>query len=349
MSSVSFLKWAALGWAALAIATEALGQPATPRIRIQDPKLNNLGDPPGYKTAPAGTLGAVARSGPADAPPLILVPGFGFGAAAYAGLAEKLAMNHRVFVVTLPGFGGTPAPASPPETTSLGEQTWTVGAVEAIEKLIRDEGMKDPVVIGHWIGGTQIALRLALRNPQAIRAVVLLAGSARMIVQDPRSEEFYGTLERRVSTMDKFMAPRWFKTVTRETWDDNNFLPGDYSANPVLGLRLWRMAAEPPLHVWVRYLCEFNAQDINLDLPRLSVPTLLLKPRAEDLPKSPDTDYLQGFLHTSWEGRAAGNAMTIQTIPNSRVFIWVDQPDLVEEALKTFIARTRGPRPGGTS
>jgi hypothetical protein len=38
----------------------------------------------------------------------------------------------------------------------------------------------------------------------------------------------------------------------RETWDDNNFLPGDYAVNPILGLRLWREAASPQVHVWIR-------------------------------------------------------------------------------------------------
>lgn len=323
-------------------ALPAMAQIPTPRVMTQDPALNNLVEPSGYQAGEPVALGAVVRRGPESAPPLILVPGFGFGGAAYDALAAMLAKDYRVFTVTLQGFGGTSAPRAPAESVSFGEQTWTLAAVSAIEKLIRDEGLEKPTVVGHWIGGTQIALQLAIRNPGRIRAVVVIAGAARMMVPGPRFEEFYGTLERRVRTIDTFMAPRWFKTVTRETWDDNNFLPQDYSANPVLGLRLWRMAAGPPLHVWVRYLCEFNAQDISRDLGKLSIPTLLLQPAAADLPDSIDTDYLQGFLHRSWEGRIEGvSAIRTRMIPKSRVFTWVDQPSLVEEALNEFLSQTR--------
>ena len=319
-----------------------MAQIPTPRVITQDPAINNLVEPAGYQAGEPSALGAVVRRGPASGPPLILVPGFGFGASAYDGLVAMLAKDYRVFALTLQGFGRTPAPRAPLESVSFGEQTWTLAAVSAIEKLIRDEGLDKPTVVGHWIGGTQIALRLAMRNPDRIRAVVVIAGSARMMVASPKFEEFYGTTERRVRTIDTFMAPRWFKTVTRETWDDNNFLPQDYSANPVLGLRLWRMAAEPPLHVWVRYLCEFNAQDISRDLGKLSTPTLLLQPSAADLPDSIDTDYLQGFLHRSWEGRIEGvSAIRTRVIPKSRVFAWVDQPNLVEEALNEFLSQTR--------
>ena len=96
------------------------------------------------------------------------------------------------------------------------------------------------------------------------------------------------------------MARAWFKTVTRATWDDNNFLPGDYSSNPIVGLRLWREAARPPLHVWVRYLNEFYAQDATLQVEGLRVPTLLLKPGLEGLWHEPGANYVSAYLDRSW-------------------------------------------------
>ena len=323
--------------AAIGGALPALAQTVTPRIVAQDASLNNLVDPPGYPAVPVGTLGSIDRRGPLDGTPLILVPGLGFGAEAYEALVQKLSVRHRVLVVPLAGFGRTHGPRSPPSTTSFGEQTWTSGAVTAIEGLIREDGVKNALVVGHWIGGTQVALKLALRNPSTVRAVALIAGAGRMVLRDPRFDEYYGTIERRVASTDKMMAPGWFKTVTRETWDDNNFLPGDYSADPVLGLRLWRMAAEPPLHVWARYLCEFNAQDITVELSRLAAPTLLLRPALEGLPNAPGLDYLHDYLHASWEGRTAGvAALTIRDVPASRLFMWLDQPEPVHEALRRF-------------
>jgi pimeloyl-ACP methyl ester carboxylesterase len=245
-----------------------------------------------------------------------------------------------MYAVTLPGFGGTAAPPCPPAGTSFGEQTWTNSALTAIEKLMKEERIENAVVVGHWLGGTQLALRLALAHPDRITAVVLLAGSARLSFTDTTYAAYYATPEKRIATTDHFMAARWFKTVTRETWDDNNFLPSDYAAHPVCGLRLWRQAASPGLHTWVRYLCEFNAQDVTVGLDRLKVRTLLLRPGLENAPHDPGQNYMQNYCHLSWQGAIEKNAsITAKTIPNSRVCMWFDQPEGVKAEVTGFLAR----------
>lgn len=323
--------------AGLVAAPPVRGQAACPRIMEQDSTLNHLVDPPGYRTAAPGTLGRVTRSG-AGRRAMILIPGFGFGGDVLADFGARFADRYRIYSVTLPGFGGTPAPPSPGAGVSFGEQTWTLGAVGAIERLIADEGLTDPIVVGHWIGGTQIALRLAMHNPDRVRAVVLLAGAARMVVADTAFARHYGTPARRVASVDRFLAPRWFRTVTRETWDDNNFMPADYAVHPVRGLRLWRAAATPDLHVWVRYLCEFNAQDVTAELDRVTVPALLLRPGLEGLWHEPGRDYLRGYVHEGWGPEVERLArFTVRTIPDSRVCLWFDQPGLVHEAVAEFL------------
>jgi pimeloyl-ACP methyl ester carboxylesterase len=314
------------------------GQQPVKRIMKQDSTLNNLVDPPGYKTAQLGTLGGVTRAG-TGTQAMVLIPGWGFGAEIFDEFMAGFAGQYRMWAVTLPGFGGTAAPPSPGEKTSLGEQTWTNGALAGIEKLIADEKIEKPVIVGHWLGGTQIALRLALKHPDKIKAVVILSGSARLFSSDTSYATRYGTPERRVATIDNYWAPRWFKTVTRETWDDNNFLPGDYAVNPVRGLRLWREAASPKLHVWVRYLCEFNAQDITFEMGKLAVPTLLLKPGLENVPINDlSRNYMETYCHTSWEGSIENHPkITAKTIPNSRVCLWFDQPEEVNKAVVDFL------------
>ena len=322
---------------ALATAPPARSEGTVPRILQQDPALNNLIDPPGYRTAELGTLGAVAKSG-TGAEAMILIPGLGFGGEIFEPLAKELASGFRTYAVTLPGFGGTAAPPGPGESVSFGSQSWTNGALAALERLMADEKIEHAVVVGHWLTGTQLALRLAMKHPGQIRAVVLLAGSARMTASDPARAAFIATPEKRVAATDQFMAPRWFKTVTRETWDDNTFLPGDYAVNPVRGLRLWREAARPELHVWVRYLCEFNAQDICAELGRLTVPTLLLEPGLEGLEHDPGNQYMKGFVHDSWAGCAEGNPKLVtKLVPNARVALWLDQPEAVVGAIREFL------------
>lgn len=325
--------------AALALsAAPQLQAQSIQRIMEQDSTLDNLVDPPGYVTAAPGTLGGVLRAGKGSET-MLIIPGLGFGGEIFREFIDEMSGRYRIVAVTLPGFAGTAAPPSPPEGTSFGDQTWTNSALAAIEKLIETEKMEQPIVIGHWLTGTQLALRLALRHPKKVRAVVLLAGAARMATRDTARARFIATPQARVASIDKFMAPRWFKTVTRETWDDNNFLPSDYAADPVRGLRLWRQAARPPLHVWVRYLNEFNAQDICPELERLTVPTLLLEPGFEANAHDPGNHYMELYCSYSWE--RCGRGIVTKKIPDARICLWYDQPKQVSDAIRAFLPQAR--------
>jgi pimeloyl-ACP methyl ester carboxylesterase len=342
----------------IASASQVRGQETCPRILVQDSTLNNLVDPPGYVPSTLGTLGGVIRMG-TGSQPVILIPGLGFGGGVFRELMDALGPErYRMYAVTLPGFGGTAAPPCPSETTSLGEQTWTNGAFAAIERLVKEENIQHPIVVGHWLTGTQLAVRYALAHPSDVKAVVLLAGAPRQFITDSAYAKYYSTPERRVAAVDNYLAPRWFKTVTRETWDDNNFLPQDYAVDPVRGLRLWREAASPDLHVWIRYLCEFNAQDLTTEMHKVSVPTLLLKPGLEGLGQGSLNYMKDTYCHTSWGRSLEANPMiTATTIARSRACLWFDQPKVVTESIATFltgIERGRGrgaavqrPRGGG--
>ena len=325
---------------AVVLAQMLYGQQPVKRILAQDSTLNNLADPPGYRSVKLGTLGGVLKVGNGSQP-LILIPGLGFSANVFIDFMAGLSDMCRMYAVTLPGFGGTAAPPSPGEKTSLGEQTWTNGALQAIEKLIKDEGIEKPIIVGHWLTGTQLALRLAMKHPDKIKAVIILAGSARMTATDSARAAMINTLEKRVAVNDKYMAPRWFKTVTRETWDDNNFLPGDYAINPVRALRLWREAASPELHVWVRYLCEFNSQDISLEMEKITVPILMVQPDLSGIYHDPGNNYMESFINASWGETFRKNPkITVVTIPDARVCLWFDQPEKVKKTVEEFLKRS---------
>lgn len=327
----------------LAATVPLAAQTPLPRITAQDPKLNNLVDPPGYRAAPLGTLGDVVRAG-TGTQAMILIPGLGFSGHVFDELMAALSGEYRMYAVTLAGFGGTSAPPAPAESTSFGEQSWTNSALAALEKLIADEGIKNPIIVGHWLTGTQLALRLALKHPGDVRAVVILSGAARLHMSDPKRNAMLQDLGKRVAGADIF-GKRWFKTVTRETWDDNNFLPGDYAVDPVRGLRLWREAARPDLHVWVRYLCEFNAQDVTLSLAELKVPTLFLEPGLEGLQFDAGQNYMEGYTRASWGGSREGNPrIQVKPIPGSRACLWFDKPEETRRAIAEFLDGRRTAR-----
>lgn len=324
----------------IGLTMSAAAQQTCIRIMKQDSTLNNLADPPGYDTGTLGQLGKVKRVGEGGQP-MILIPGAGFGAEVFNEFMDRHSSEYRMYAVTIPGFGGTLAPPTPPPGTSFGEQTWTTGALAGLERLIADEGLKDVIVVGHWLIGTQLATRLAAQQPDKIKAVVLLSGTPRWTITDTAYAKYYSTPEKRIASIDGFLATRWFKTVTRETWDDNNFLPQDYAVNPVRALRLWREAASPELHVWVRYLCEFNAEDLCPTLRTLPVPTLVLRPGLEGLWVEGQNYMADTYCLGSWNGCGDDNPkISIKTIPESRACLWFDQPEKVDAAIKEFLTST---------
>jgi pimeloyl-ACP methyl ester carboxylesterase len=99
--------------------------------------------------------------------PLILVHGLGGAAANWTELAPLLAKRHRLLVPDLPGHGGsTPLPAV------SGLEPFA----DRIALLAEREQMAPATVVGHSLGGT-VVLRLALRHPQNVTAVVLAAAA----------------------------------------------------------------------------------------------------------------------------------------------------------------------------
>jgi len=102
-----------------------------------------------------------------DGPPLVLVHGLGGSATNWCELAPLLAERRRVLVPDLPGHGGSEAL---PAVSGLQPYADRVAAVMA------REGVERAPVAGHSLGGL-VVLRLALRRPELVSAIVL-AGSA---------------------------------------------------------------------------------------------------------------------------------------------------------------------------
>jgi pimeloyl-ACP methyl ester carboxylesterase len=107
-------------------------------------------------------------------PPLVLVHGLGGSATNWCELAPLLAHRFRLVIPDLPGHGRSdPLPA----VAALNGFADRVFAVMEAE-----QGVPAPVV-GHSLGGL-VAVRLALRYPEAVPALVL-AGSAGLSIGRP--------------------------------------------------------------------------------------------------------------------------------------------------------------------
>src|SRR5436189_2286629 len=102
-----------------------------------------------------------------EGPPLVLVHGLGGSATNWTELAPLLARRHRLLIPDLPGHGG-----SEPLAAVSGLQPYADRVVAVMEA----EDASPAPVVGHSLGGL-VVLRLALRRPDAVSAIVL-AGAA---------------------------------------------------------------------------------------------------------------------------------------------------------------------------
>ena len=102
-----------------------------------------------------------------DGSPLILVHGLGGAGSNWAELAPLLTRRYSLLVPDLPGHGGSSA---------LPAVSGLEPFADRVALVAEREGMLPAPVVGHSLGG-MVVLRLALRRPRDVQAIVL-AGSA---------------------------------------------------------------------------------------------------------------------------------------------------------------------------
>jgi pimeloyl-ACP methyl ester carboxylesterase len=110
-------------------------------------------------------------------PPIVMIHGLGgnllhFG---YA-MADKLANDYRVILVDRPGSGYSTRPEDAPATLTAQAKT--------IATLIRRLGLKQPLVVGHSLGGA-LSLAITLDHPDCAGGLALIAPLTHAIESPP--------------------------------------------------------------------------------------------------------------------------------------------------------------------
>jgi len=326
-------------------------------LEAQDSTLNNLIHPKGYITCKPGELGAVKKTGSAKQS-MIIIAGLGFGADVFDNFINRYKKDYTIYAVTPAGFAGTPAPPMPDSTIIYSQLTWTNGIVTGIINLIEKEKLNKPVIVANFVTATQAALNLALSYPDKINKLIIISGSPYRYYPGFKDGQFNDwvneksyTPEQRGKLVEAYWAPKWFKTVTKKTWDENMWTPDDYSKDSVTGNQLFKTSANVPVQVMIRYLIEWMTYDVSEKYKQLKVPTLILIPDFKELLTQSDSSnkescknvsakqYLKYFHQTAWQKAVDSNnpLIQIQTIPDTRIFMWYDNPKAVYNSISIFL------------
>lgn len=300
-------------------------RPPTPAQQYrQDSTRNNLVHPEGYRTAPRNSLGRVEQHGEGSTP-LVLLAGLGFGGDVFDSLVPALVKEHTLYVVTLPGFGGSSAPPMPPEGTSFGERSWLANAERGLETFLADEGLERPILVALYSDAANVVTHFARANPDRVGGLLLVSASARFPL--PSSGPA------RAERMDAF-AGQWFRTVTEIMWPSGMFPPSFYATDPAVAEYAWWRVLEPTLPTSIRYTVEAWADDLVPVVAAVEVPVVVL---------SPDFAWLEGGRRETtrarfqggWEEAVEqGGGLEHRVIEGARFLIWEDAPEALDRALR---------------
>lgn len=290
-------------------------------------QTDHFSHPPQYKAAPLGALGPVIKAGEGEQV-VVILPGLFFSADAYEELAQSLRDKHRVYVIAPAGLGGTAAPPLPSGPDRYRPMIWTKAYEKGVVDYLDAEGVRDAALIGHFSAGAGSALRLAKRRPDLFNKVIILAGEISRAPKQHAAQAYKNS--------DYYGETLW-RTISRETWNENNFTPSLYSKHAEIGMRLWKMAESVPLAIAIQYLGEFAAADMISVFDNYGTPTLILTP---DFREGAVDDRIAAFYGANWDEwlEEAEAPIIVRDIDDAHVFLWLDQPVATMREIKTFIA-----------
>jgi len=98
-------------------------------------------------------------------PDVILIHGLASSREVWRPLATRLSATHRVHLVQMAGFAGSP--------WSHGDGPFVAPEVEDLARYIREQGLQRPAVIGHSMGGLS-GLLLAQTHPEAVGRLMIV-------------------------------------------------------------------------------------------------------------------------------------------------------------------------------
>jgi sigma-B regulation protein RsbQ len=113
-----------------------------------------------------------ALRGPAEAPVVVFLHGFGCGQAMWRLVAPAFEAEHRVLLMDLPG-----AADSDPTTYDAERHASLEGYAQDVLQVLEELGLDDVTVVGHSVS-TMIAVLAHLAAPTVVTRLVLLTPSA---------------------------------------------------------------------------------------------------------------------------------------------------------------------------
>lgn len=267
-------------------------------------------------SAEVGALQVETQGG--KGPAVILIPGLSSGAWVWRDTAPRLAKDHRVYLLTLPGFDGR-APQAGVTLDSLQDD---------LLALIEKEKLHKPVLVGHSLGGS-LSLAFAAAHSDRIGGVVAVDG----LPVFPGTENAPDRKAIADGTRTQFTGQTREQFVAGQQWYMRNI---GVISEP-LALELAALTARSDKDASGDFAAQIMAMDLRPKLSAIRVPVVEISPFHEpDLARigvdeARKTEYYRMLL-------AGIDRLEVVSIAPSRHFVMFDQPEKFAQALDRALA-----------
>lgn len=237
----------------------------------------------------------------------VLIHGFGEHLLTWRSVFDPLARDHRVLAFDLPGFGGSDKPAGP----------YTLEAMAARVGDFLARYTRVPVVlVGHSMGGA-IAAEVALRYPERVQALVLIAPAGLEVGLGPITQ---GMSPGRAATIGTWESARAFITPMHD--------PEWLAESPEAAA--YDPAADPAFKSAISMILkEFNFRGIGGRFGRIQQPTLLIWGRSDPVIPYEIASRLAAMIPCHH----------LVTLDRTLHRPQAERPDTVVALIRTFMAR----------
>jgi pimeloyl-ACP methyl ester carboxylesterase len=264
--------------------------------------------------APPALRSTVTGHGPA----MILIPGLNSPAAVWNGVVDRFKDRFTCHAVSIPGFAGEPAAASP-----------SLPAIrDAVLAYIDDNHLERPVIVGHSLGAV-VAYWVAATAPQTVGPVVAVDGVP-----------FLPALMNPATTVDA-MRPQaeamraMLESASAEQRDRQSAVSlSSMITDPaqVELARRWAASSDP--HTSSQLMMELMTTDLRSEMPKIQAPLLLIA--AGGLFAAQPAARVE--MERAYERQVAGvsNHKTI-VATGARHFIMLDDLPFLVSAISEFL------------
>lgn len=263
---------------------------------------------------------------------LLLIPCMSCRWNAWEEFMDRNKEKYTMYAVTAPGYGGTPAPDLPVNTTRT---PFRDHLLDGLSELIDQYGLKEVTVAGHsW--GSMVAVQLAARRPDVVNRLINVDGSIESTSWTP------DTWEERLAQAEQVIRDWGPKLQNAEEWSKFN------GASVGLTLGNKDSVSTETMLTRIKLLSSFMATDrktmlqywrenpligLTADLQKLSIPILDIQSFTGADQKGQKEQYLETL-------RAAGAPANVQPVfmYDTKHFIMYQRPAELDCLIWDFIS-----------